>query len=192
MVRSVKDSWWDVPAVLVGIVGGLVMYAVFAIILRVFLGFSAMDLVVTISEGVLSAWVGALIWSFLLTALFPRSSDTGLSIGYPFAQILIGGLHAMDYGWTTFAGFLVLAAVAYGSGRLGVRMARQFGPQWCRLDNVIPPEEPACPACGYVLYFAEGQKCPECGREFRLDELDMRLARWDGRVITPHSAEFRR
>lgn len=35
---------------------------------------------------------------------------------------------------------------------------------------------PACPECGYLLYYAAGQRCPDCGRTFIVSEIDMTCA----------------
>jgi ssDNA-binding Zn-finger/Zn-ribbon topoisomerase 1 len=33
-------------------------------------------------------------------------------------------------------------------------------------------DQPQCPKCGYLLYHAIENRCPECGRSFTLDEFD--------------------
>lgn len=43
-------------------------------------------------------------------------------------------------------------------------------------SRCLPEAEPACPACGYVLYYARNSRCPDCGRPFRVSELNMTLA----------------
>jgi hypothetical protein len=44
---------------------------------------------------------------------------------------------------------------------------------------------PKCPQCGYVLYYARGRRCPECGRPFRLDEVSLEQAEVRGGVLEP-------
>jgi predicted RNA-binding Zn-ribbon protein involved in translation (DUF1610 family) len=45
--------------------------------------------------------------------------------------------------------------------------------------------EPKCPACGYVLYYARGERCPECGRYFRLQEVGLEKAEVRDGVLYP-------
>jgi predicted amidophosphoribosyltransferase len=52
-----------------------------------------------------------------------------------------------------------------------------------------PATPPSCPGCGYNLYYAKDQRCPECGRPFETRELGMRLATWDGQVLRPRQPE---
>lgn len=54
-----------------------------------------------------------------------------------------------------------------------------------------PPSEPKCPQCGYGLYYAKDQRCPECGRRFEPGETDLRLAEWDGTTLRPRRQDLR-
>ncbi len=47
------------------------------------------------------------------------------------------------------------------------------------------PGEPKCPQCGYILYFARDQRCPECGRQFNLEEISMGQAELRDGVLQP-------
>lgn len=47
---------------------------------------------------------------------------------------------------------------------------------------------PLCPKCGYLLYYADERRCPECGRGFSLNEINMKNAVADGNgVLRPMS-----
>lgn len=49
---------------------------------------------------------------------------------------------------------------------------------------------PMCPKCGYVLYYAENSRCPECGRFFCISEMDMSSAEVDAAgVLRPKRSE---
>lgn len=37
--------------------------------------------------------------------------------------------------------------------------------------------EPKCPKCGYILYYAKGNCCPECGRSFVMAEISLEKAK---------------
>jgi hypothetical protein len=51
------------------------------------------------------------------------------------------------------------------------------------------PKEPACPYCGYGLYYARDHVCPECGQPFLGTNIDMRLATWEDGVLKPKSPQ---
>ncbi len=52
------------------------------------------------------------------------------------------------------------------------------------------PTDPACPQCGYVLYWARDRRCPECGRKFDLDKIDTTNAEVSASgILVPRSRE---
>ena len=92
-------------------------------------------------------------------------------------------LHAAgNADWGNAAIMLGVAGLEYLVCLVGVAAAR-----WQERDNWLRerPEEPLCPQCGYSLYYVTRQRCPECGREFQLSELDLRLAEWDSQILRP-------
>lgn len=129
--------------------------------------------------------LGPCVISFLLTIVIPKASDWVLSsacaagCGLSGAGLMIGGRGCEG------TAVVLLSVVGLPSGWFGVSLARELGPQRCRDRRVKPPGDPRCPGCGYVLYYAKDQSCPDCGRHFSLAEIDLRLARWDGSVLSP-------
>lgn len=78
---------------------------------------------------------------------------------------------------------LVIAAAIAGGWLLWLLAAHTEPQYFVRAPG--PATAPKCPDCDYELYYAEDQRCPECGRTFNVKELDMRLADWDGKILQP-------
>jgi hypothetical protein len=135
--------------------------------------------------------VGPVLWGFVITLLLPQARNWILSlsmIGWGAICLSLGLLLADEE--MTIGGVVVLLA-GWPLGTLGIMLARELGPRRCRRSaHVEPLDDPRCPRCGYILYHAQGRRCPDCGRRFSLSELDLRLARWDGHVLRPRNANL--
>ena len=137
--------------------------------------------------------LGPFLCSFVLTILLPRATNWSLASGWPVLPLVFGTVPTLvrpHPDWPLMGSMLAVCMVGWLTGLLGVLAARRFGPSRSRSKRPQgPPVEPQCPRCGYVLYFAQKQTCPECGRRFRLREVDTRLAQWDGYVLRPMENE---
>lgn len=102
-------------------------------------------------------------------------------------DLLIPVLAGVAYGWFCpqyvlhvtpvaslapgFSAFLVLGASVPSILFLGMTQQSML------------PAPPQCPACHYILFYATHHRCPECGRTFRLNEIDTSAVAIDGRGI---------
>ncbi len=130
--------------------------------------------------------VGPILCGFGITLLWPQARSLDLSlgmVGWGAAWVLAGLLPGNG---KLAAEGLGVVAVGWLFGTLGIIVARDLGPRRCRRSAIVEPiDDPRCPQCGYVLYYAQDRCCPDCGRPFQLSELDLRRARWNGDVLTP-------
>lgn len=53
------------------------------------------------------------------------------------------------------------------------RRTRAFLVRLGMIEGPLQPVGPSCPGCGYCLIGLAEQVCPECGRPFTLEELDV-------------------
>lgn len=170
-----RNPWLDAASVLLGMLAALGGAFLSALLPGV-----ASFLVLLILAPLLS--------SFLVIALLPAASDYGIPTGYALFWVLVGlGLiiSGVDRAAPLGPVFLVAGALVWPVSYAGVIAARCIGPQRSRRANRSRPAEPRCPACGYVLYHAENQTCPECGRRFTLREIDTRRTEWKDGVLKP-------
>ncbi len=111
--------------------------------------------------------------ALLLNRLFPRVPGRLVALGYvlPLLAVFPFYLSHPIHGDLMPVAVALLALFGYCGGRL--------------LVPEPPSRGPRCPKCDYLLFHATEQRCPECGRMFKIEELDMRLGRWDGQVLKP-------
>ncbi len=77
-------------------------------------------------------------------------------------------------------------ALFFGAAQFLWKLGRQM--RWSYYRDLLPRKrgrEPVCRRCGYILFFARYQRCPECGQSFRPGEIDPSYAEWDGEVLRP-------
>ena len=60
----------------------------------------------------------------------------------------------------------IIVIPAQGLARVGLGAYLFFGGRWI-VDKAIPSNRPYCHECGYELSYAESNRCPECGTEFK-------------------------
>lgn len=91
-------------------------------------------------------------------------------VGYPSGVVLLAvwGMQQNVFDVLLFGCFGTYAATI---------MLLVGGVIW-RLWHGKPLQEPRCRGCGYVLYYATDQRCPECGQPFTREEIPPQQADW--------------
>lgn len=80
-------------------------------------------------------------------------------------------------------------ALLVGATLFAWRLLRQAKRDYHKDAQNRWPGPPVCRRCGYSLFYANEQRCPECGLPFELDSIDGRLAEWDGTTLRPKSTQ---
>lgn len=184
MTYTRADHLSSLIALVAGTPSGAASCAIVAgwVMLADCLGMGQLARIVIIPAGLL---LGVLGWSLLLTALLPRASNASLSLACVVPSVLVAFL-VIPVSWLRAGVFEIVAlTVPSLAGYLGMRLGRWLWPFRQLRCHWPVPGEPRCPRCGYVLYYAKRQKCPDCGRRFTQLDVDMRRARWDGYILRP-------
>lgn len=165
----------------IGMVGGLVLPVVF--------GLGAMPSNSVPSRALMPClmlvpFAMAFGWSALAMYLVPKVPHGTAPAGYALG-LSLAALFGSDarFSEVLVPAMLIIAAPYLFLGRLGSRFAIWLFPQRCW--SVLPASEPRCSRCGYVLYYAQDQLCPECAQPIDAGTIDMRLARWEDGVLMP-------
>lgn len=119
-------------------------------------------------------------WCAVLRGLLPQAPRGAAPSGYASVVAL---LCIASMPEPTSVALLFLTLISLLLGVIGDAMAASRSSEKPRFRG--GPGEPVCPRCGYVLYYAKGFLCPDCGSPFRSADIDMRLARWEDGVLTP-------
>jgi hypothetical protein len=103
-----------------------------------------------------------------------RVFPTAVSLVFPSLVFWLG-FRGWESEWVGLATSVILYLVSTIGAMLGMRLH-------CHVEGL---REPTCPKCGYVLYYAQGHRCPECHRWFWTHEISMQKAEWKDGVLQP-------